>query len=89
MLVTAEEFQVVTDRLLDFRVAGQGATVSQAQALSGLGLGEAKILDALLDDDASSLLGKHLARTIVADGRSPAHFLAPSLKTGSSYRQTC
>jgi hypothetical protein len=56
---------VVADCLLDLGVAGQRAQFGHAESLCGLGLGEAEIFDALLDDYARGLLREHLPGAVV------------------------
>ena len=62
----AEQLQMLAERLLDFTVARQGTPRGHAESLGRLQLGNAKVLNSLLDDNACSFLGQHLTRTIIA-----------------------
>ena len=77
MGVTAEELQMLRDGSLDFRIAGQGATILESQSFGGLSLGQAEILNALFDDDACGFLRDESARTIVHSYLLFAHLRIP------------
>ncbi len=73
MRVAAEQPLVGDQRFLDLGVAGQRAFLGDAEALGGLALGGAEVLDAVLGHDARGLLGDGAAKVLVAEGLASWH----------------